>query len=119
MDPTDKSPAHKSDNLTWYEPREGKEHAQWIVSAYRHGRYKEATTIAVMNSAGTLVMESIVETKAPRLCSFSKWAAGPAVCDVGRSGTWAAWLYDPLKPTVTKVVVQSAQERSAEGGQQE
>ena len=34
--------------------------------------HKEATTIAVMNAAGKLVMESIVETKAARSGSLSK-----------------------------------------------
>jgi hypothetical protein len=32
--------------------------------------HKEATTIAVMNSAGKLVMESIVETKAATIVQF-------------------------------------------------
>jgi hypothetical protein len=32
--------------------------------------HKEATTIAVMNAAGKLVMESIVETKAATIVQF-------------------------------------------------
>ena len=35
------------------------------------GVHKEATAIAVLNGAGKLVMESIVETKASTLCSIS------------------------------------------------
>ena len=46
--------------------------------------HKEATTIAVMNSAGKLVMESIVETKAATIMQFFEGAAGLAVRDVGR-----------------------------------
>src|SRR5580692_8484977 len=69
--------------------------------------HKEATTIAVMNSAGTLVMESIVETKAATIVQFFEGLRGQ-LCVTLEEGTWAAWLYDLLKPHVTKVVVCNA-----------
>lgn len=66
--------------------------------------HKEATAIAVMNSAGKLVMESIVETKAATIVQFFEGLRGE-LCVTLEEGTWAAWLYDLLKPHVTKVVV--------------
>ena len=66
--------------------------------------HKEATTIAVMNAAGKLVMESIVETKAATILQFIEGLRGELYVTF-EEGTWAAWLYDLLKPHVTKVVV--------------
>ncbi len=66
--------------------------------------HKEATTIAVMNAAGKLVMESIVETKAATIVQFIEGLRGELYVTL-EEGTWAAWLYDLLKPHVTKVVV--------------
>jgi transposase len=66
--------------------------------------HKEATTIAVMNAAGKLVMESIVETKAATIRQFIEGLRGELYVTF-EEGTWAAWLYDLLKPHVTKVVV--------------
>jgi hypothetical protein len=66
--------------------------------------HKEATTIAVMNAAGKLVMESIVETKAATILQFIEGLRGELYVTF-EEGTWAAWLYDLLKPHVTQVVV--------------
>ena len=66
--------------------------------------HKEATTIAVMNSAGKLIMESIVETKAITIRQFIQGLHGDLHVTF-EEGTWAAWLYDLLKPYVTKVIV--------------
>ena len=57
----------------------------------------EATTIAVMNSAGKLIMESIVETKAITIRQFIQGLYGDLHVTF-EEGTWAAWLYDLLKP---------------------
>jgi hypothetical protein len=65
---------------------------------------KEAITIAVMNSAGKVVMESIIETKAVTVLQFIQGLRGDLHVTF-EEGTWAAWLYDLLKPHVTKVVV--------------
>ena len=63
--------------------------------------HKEATVIAVMNAAGKLVMESIVETKAATIRQFIEGLRGELYVTF-EEGTWAAWLYDLLKPHVTK-----------------
>src|ERR1700741_1954865 len=66
--------------------------------------HKDAITIAVMNSAGKLIMESIIETKAITILQFIQGLRGDLHVTF-EEGTWAAWLYDLLKPHVTKVVV--------------
>src|SRR2546427_13120047 len=66
--------------------------------------HKETISIAVMNSAGKLVMESILETKAITILQFIHGLGGDLHVTF-EEGTWAAWLYDLLKPHVTKVVV--------------
>src|SRR3989441_10401276 len=66
--------------------------------------HKEAISIAVMNGDGKLVMESIIETKAITILQFIQGLRG-ALHVTFEEGTWAAWLYDLLKPHVTKLVV--------------
>ena len=66
--------------------------------------HKEAIAIAVLNSAGKLVMESIVETKASTLLDFLHGLRGELHVTL-EEGTWAAWLYDVLKPHVAEIVV--------------
>jgi hypothetical protein len=61
--------------------------------------HKDAIAVAVMNSAGKVVMESILETKAATILQFVRGLRGNLL------GTWAAWLYDLLKPYVTQVTV--------------
>src|SRR5258707_1489323 len=66
--------------------------------------HKEAIAIAVLNGAGKLVMESMVETKASSLLDFLHGLRGELHVTL-EEGTWAAWLYDVLKPHVQKIVV--------------
>ena len=66
--------------------------------------HKETISIAVMNSAGKLIMESVIETKAITILQFIQGLRGDLHVTF-EEGTWAAWLYDLLKPHVTKVVV--------------
>src|ERR1700731_3799643 len=66
--------------------------------------HKEAIAIAVLNGAGKLVMESIVETKASTLLDFLHGLRGGLHVTL-EEGTWAAWLYDVLKPHVADIVV--------------
>ncbi len=66
--------------------------------------HKETISIAVLNSSGKLVMESILETKASTVLEFIRGLRG-SLHITFEEGTWAAWLYDLLKPHVTKVVV--------------
>src|SRR3989441_1262741 len=66
--------------------------------------HKETISIAVLNSSGKLVMESILETNASTILEFIRGLHG-SLHVTFEEGTWAAWLYDLLKPHVTKVVV--------------
>jgi len=66
--------------------------------------HKEAISIAVLNSSGTLVMESTIETKAITILDFLKGLRGSLHLTL-EEGTWAAWLYDLIKPQVTERVV--------------
>jgi len=66
--------------------------------------HKEAISIAVLNGAGKLVMESIVESKAVTLVQFLQGLRGELRLTL-EEGTWAAWLYDVLKPQVHEIVV--------------
>jgi transposase len=66
--------------------------------------HKEAIVIAVLNGSGKLVMESIVETKASSILQFIHGLRGELHV-TWEEGTWAAWLYDLLKPHVHQVLV--------------
>jgi transposase len=66
--------------------------------------HKEAISIAVLNSSGKLVMECIIETKASTILQFVQGLRGDLHVTL-EEGTWAAWLYDLLRPHVTKVLV--------------
>src|SRR6202011_4847871 len=66
--------------------------------------HKEAVVIAVLNSSGKLVMESIVETKASSILQFIHGLRGELHV-TWEEGTWAAWLHDLLKPHVSRLVV--------------
>jgi hypothetical protein len=54
--------------------------------------HKETVSIAVMNSAGKLVMDSILETKAATILQFIQGLRGNLHVTF-EEGTWAAWLY--------------------------
>ena len=66
--------------------------------------HMEAISIAVLNSAGKLVMECVIETKASTILQFIHGLSGSLHVTL-EEGTWATWLYDLLKPHVTKMVV--------------
>jgi transposase len=66
--------------------------------------HKEAIAIAVMNGDGKVVMESIIETKASTILQFFQGLRGDLHVTL-EEGTWAAWLYDLVKPHVTELVV--------------
>ena len=66
--------------------------------------HKESISIAVRNDAGKVVMECVIETKASTILQFFDGLHGDVHVTL-EEGTWAAWLYDLLKPHVTKVVV--------------
>lgn len=66
--------------------------------------HKESISIAVRNAAGKTVMESVIETKASMILEFVDGLRGD-VHVTFEEGTGSAWLYDLLKPRVTKLVV--------------
>ena len=66
--------------------------------------HKEAICIAVLDSSGKLVMECMIETKASIIVDFLKGLRGSLHVTL-EEGTWAAWLYDLIKPHVTELVV--------------
>src|SRR3984885_6379215 len=66
--------------------------------------HKESISIAVRNDAGKIVMECVIETKASMILDFINGLRGELQVTF-EEGTWAAWLYDLLKPHVTKLVV--------------
>src|SRR5467141_129218 len=66
--------------------------------------HKETISIAVRNSPGKLLMECIIETKASTILQFFQGLTGNVQVTF-EEGTWAAWLYDLLKPHVTELVV--------------
>src|ERR1700736_5126222 len=66
--------------------------------------HKESISMAVRNAAGKIVMECVIETKASTILQFFDGLRGD-VHVTFEEGPWAAWLYDLLKPHVTKVLV--------------
>src|SRR3984957_6887827 len=66
--------------------------------------HKESISIAVMNSVGKVVMECVIETKASTILQFVQGLRGDLHVTL-EEGTWAAWLYDLLKPNGHEVLV--------------
>jgi hypothetical protein len=59
--------------------------------------HQATISVAVMDSRGKLIMESILETKASTILEFLAGLRG-TLSVTFEEGTWAAWLYDLLKP---------------------
>src|ERR1700687_1505827 len=66
--------------------------------------HQATISVAVMDSRGQVVMESILETKAATILEFLAGLRG-SLSVTFEEGPWAAWLYDLLKPHVQKLVV--------------
>ena len=66
--------------------------------------HQATISVAILDSAGNLVMEAIVETKTETILQFLCGLRG-SLHVTFEEGTWAAWLHDLLKPHVTRVVV--------------
>ena len=66
--------------------------------------HKESISIAVRNDAGKILMECVIETKASTILQFIDGLRGEVHLTL-EEGTWAAWLYDLIKPHVTELVV--------------
>ena len=65
---------------------------------------RQRSRLAVLDSAGKLVMEAILETKAETILQFIHGLRG-SLHVTFEEGTCAAWLHDLLKPHVTRVLV--------------
>src|SRR5215470_10102029 len=61
-------------------------------------------SVAVRDAAGKLIMESVIETKTSTILQFIQGLRGDLYVTF-EQGTWAAWLYDLVKPYVTNIVV--------------
>ena len=66
--------------------------------------HQATIVVAVMDSTGKLVMESIVETEAATILQFFAGLRG-TLSVTFEEGTWSVWLYDLLNPHVDKLVV--------------
>jgi transposase len=66
--------------------------------------HTQTISVAVRDAAKKLVMESVIETKASTILQFIRGLRGDLYLTF-EEGTWAAWLYDLLKPHVTNIVV--------------
>src|SRR6202161_2978996 len=66
--------------------------------------HQASISIAVVDAVGKLLMECVIETKATTIVEFIYGLRG-SLWVTFEEGTSAAWLYDLLKPHVTKVIV--------------
>jgi transposase len=66
--------------------------------------HQATISLAVLDAAGKLVMEAILETKAETILQFIRGLRG-SLHVTFEEGTCAAWLHDLLKPHVTQVLV--------------
>src|SRR3984893_12312104 len=66
--------------------------------------HQATLSVAVLDSAGKLVMEAILETKAETILQLIHGLRGSLHVTL-EEGTCAAWLHDLLQPHVTKVLV--------------
>src|SRR5437660_2951408 len=66
--------------------------------------HTQSISIAVRNSVGKVLMDCVIETKASTVLQFIDGLRGDLHVTF-EEGTSAAWLYDLLKPHVTKLVV--------------
>jgi transposase len=66
--------------------------------------HQATISVAILDSAGKLVMEAILETKTATILQFVHGLRG-SLHVTFEEGTWAAWLHDLLKPHVTQVLV--------------
>ena len=66
--------------------------------------HRASIVIVVLNGAGKVVMQSVIETGAERVRSFLKQLRGKVTVTF-EEGTQANWLHDVVRPLVTEVVV--------------
>ena len=66
--------------------------------------HQATISIAVADSTGKVVIDSVIETKAATILAFMQGLRGSSWVAF-EEGTSAAWLYDLLKPHVAQVIV--------------
>jgi transposase len=66
--------------------------------------HQATISVAVMDAAGKLIMECLLETKAATIVEFMEGLHGTLSLTF-EEGTAAAWLHDLLKPHVSRLVV--------------
>ena len=66
--------------------------------------HQATVSVAVMDSRGRVVMDSVIETKATTILEFIQGVRG-TLWVTFEEGASAAWLHDLLKPHVAKLVV--------------
>ena len=66
--------------------------------------HQATIVVAVMDSTGKLVMESILETEGATILQFFAGLRG-TLSVTFEEGTWSVWLYDLLNPHVDQLVV--------------
>ncbi len=66
--------------------------------------HQATISVAILDSAGKLVMEAILETKAETILQFIRGVRG-SLHVTFEEGTCAAWLHDLLKSHVAQVLV--------------
>ena len=66
--------------------------------------HQATISVAILDSTGKLVMEAILETKSATILQFIHGLRG-SLHVTFEEGTWAAWLYDLLKPHASEVLV--------------
>jgi hypothetical protein len=80
--------------------------------------HQATISVAALNSQGKTIMESILETKAAILLEFLNGLRGTLYVTF-EEGTWAAWLYDLLKPVAKVLVCNHTEDFTAEAWQQD
>jgi DNA-binding PucR family transcriptional regulator len=65
--------------------------------------HQATISVAVMDSQGKVMVESILETQASTILEFLAGLRGSLFVTF-EEGTWAAWLYDLLKPHGSEVL---------------
>ena len=66
--------------------------------------HRASIVMVVLNGAGKVVVQSIIETGAESVRGFLKQLRGKVFVTF-EEGTQASWLYDVVRPMVTEVVV--------------
>ena len=66
--------------------------------------HQATISVAVRDSSGRLIMESIIETQAATILEFIRGLNG-SLSVTFEEGTGASWLYDLVKPHVAELIV--------------